>query len=67
MDVGGGSRGEEQRKGKKEKILKVTTDSNMAWVETGYRLDRQYLRSTTKVQLPTNWGLHTELLERKNI
>ena len=30
MDVGGGSQGEEQRKGKKEKILKVTTDSNMA-------------------------------------
>ena len=30
MDVGGG--GEEQRKGKKEKILKVTTDSGLAWV-----------------------------------
>ena len=36
-------------------------------IRCGYRLDRQSLRFTTKVQLPTNWGLHDELLERKNI
>ena len=65
--------GEEERKGKKEKILKVTTDSpacvgaGVLTIRCGYRLDRQSLRFTTKVQLPTTWGLRDELLERKNI